>query len=182
MGVLCHSEQNHDRSHGEAVPGPEDRGPAVLADQGRLQLARTLTLRVESHPRHSPWVLGETVHLGDCLQLKFKFRQVLRLSGTSPHEKQSRLGYCPWSCLPQAASLQPWLWGVCFAVSSSARSACGGFCRFSMTLRLYTPLESSASTSINMQVVLWKVGLSPDWPQCLPLTQEPVKVSCPGTL
>ena len=182
MGVSCHSEQNHDGSHGEAVPGPEDRGLAVLADQGRLQLARTLALRVVSHPGHSPWVLGETVHLGDCLQLEFKFRQVLRLSGTSLHQKQSRLGYCPWSCLLLPASLQLWLQGVCFAISSSARSVCSGFCRFSMTLRLYTPLPSSVSTSINMQVLLWKVGLSADWPQCLPLTQEPVQVSCPGTL
>ena len=48
LGVPFHSEQNHDRSHGEAVAGPEDRGLAVLTDQGRLQLARTLALRVVS--------------------------------------------------------------------------------------------------------------------------------------
>ena len=125
---------------------------------------------------------GETAHLGDRLQLKVTFRQVLRVSGTSLHEKPSRLGHCPWSCLPLPASLQPRLRDVCCAVSSSAHSACGGFCRFSATLRSDTPLPSSAPKSINMQVVLWKVSLSPDWPQCLPLNQEPVKVCCLGTL
>ena len=36
LGVPCPSEQNHSRSHQEAVPGPEDHGLAVLTDQGRL--------------------------------------------------------------------------------------------------------------------------------------------------
>lgn len=176
LGVPFHSEQNHDCSHEEAVAGPEDRGLAVLTDQGRLQLARTLALRVVSHPGHSPWVLGETVHLGDCLQLEFQFRQVLRVNGTSLRGAVTFGSLL--SELPSAG-----------CVSAAAAPGCllcclilGSFCLRRFLQVLSVPQIVYAAPILCFYVHKHAGCPLESRPQCLPLTQEPVKVSCLGTL
>lgn len=129
-----------------------------------------------SHPGHSPWVLGETVHLGDCSQLEFQFRQVLRVNGTSLRGAVTFGSLL--SELPSAG-----------CVSAAAAPGCllcclilGSFC-----LRRFLQVLSIPQIVYAAPILCFYVHKHAGRPlesrlQCLPLTQEPVKVSCPGTL